>query len=81
MEKHRCPCCGYYTLESVGEYDICPVCYWEDDASQEADPEMEGGANELCLRECRENFLRVGACEERFLKYVRKPMAEEMRDE
>lgn len=80
-EKYKCPCCGYYTLESVGEYEVCPVCYWEDDASQEEDPESEGGANELCLMESRENYLKFGACEERFLKYVRKPTTEEMRDE
>lgn len=31
MNIHTCLCCGYKTLESRGEYDICPVCFWEDD--------------------------------------------------
>ncbi len=31
LRKYRCLCCGYLTLESRGEFDICPVCYWEDD--------------------------------------------------
>ncbi|MBQ6093927.1 MAG: hypothetical protein IJL09_00855, partial [Lachnospiraceae bacterium] len=30
-KKFRCPCCGFYTLEEVGTYEVCPVCYWEDD--------------------------------------------------
>ena len=33
-KKYKCPCCGYYTFDHVLDesYDICPVCYWEDDA-------------------------------------------------
>jgi hypothetical protein len=32
MKKYRCVCCGYLTMETRGEYEICPVCYWGDDA-------------------------------------------------
>lgn len=32
MEKFKCLCCGYRTLDTRGGYDICPVCFWEDDA-------------------------------------------------
>ncbi len=32
LHKYRCLCCGYQTLDTRGEYDICPVCFWEDDA-------------------------------------------------
>lgn len=31
MEKYKCPCCGFYTLDERGAYDICPVCFWEDE--------------------------------------------------
>ncbi len=31
MEKYQCLCCGCKTLESRGKFDICPVCFWEDD--------------------------------------------------
>ncbi len=31
-KKYKCLCCGYQTLDTRGEYDICPVCFWEDDA-------------------------------------------------
>ncbi len=77
----RCACCGSYTMESGGEYDICPVCFWEADAVQEKDPSYAGGANTLSLNECRENYLRFGAVEERFIKYVRDPLPEETADE
>ncbi len=30
---HPCPCCGLRTLEEMGAYDICPVCWWEDDGA------------------------------------------------
>lgn len=26
-EYFTCPCCGYITLESEHEYDICPICF------------------------------------------------------
>ena len=32
LKKYKCLCCGYRTLDTRGEYDICPVCFWEDDA-------------------------------------------------
>lgn len=32
MSKYACPCCGCLTLDERGGYDICPVCFWEDDA-------------------------------------------------
>ena len=32
LKKYKCLCCGYQTLDTRGEYDICPVCFWEDDA-------------------------------------------------
>ncbi len=79
--KFKCPCCGYHTLTEVGVYEICPVCFWEDDPVQESDPELEGGANELSLTECRRNFKEFGACEERYRKHVRDPFLEEMEDE
>lgn len=31
MKKYKCLCCGFYTLDERGAYDICPVCFWEDE--------------------------------------------------
>src|SRR3712207_8061939 len=46
-----CPCCGYRTLREpeYGSYDICPVCFWEDDSVQFSDPDYRGGANHESL--------------------------------
>ena len=55
-----CPCCDFATIESYGDFDICPVCGWEDDG---ANPEIashldggEGGPNGKTLREGRREF-------------------------
>ena len=39
--KYKCLCCGYYTLEVRAEFEICPVCFWEDDAYLILDPPSE----------------------------------------
>lgn len=30
-KKVTCLCCGYRTLDERGAFDICPVCFWEDE--------------------------------------------------
>ncbi|MDE6726418.1 MAG: hypothetical protein K2J80_00590 [Oscillospiraceae bacterium] len=97
MKKFVCPCCGCLTLDERGCYDICPVCFWEDDAYLIiSDGEIKGvlvdsdvcdddlldvpsGANHgLTLREGRENYRKIGACEENMRKHVRKPKRSEL---
>ena len=70
-----CPCCGYKTLSEKppGTYDICEICFWEDDGIQFNDPDYSGGANKVSLREAQLNFKKIGACEERCTQFVRKP--------
>ena len=58
-----CPCCEFRTLSERGGYEICPVCFWEDDGSQ--DPDRVSGPNHMTLREGRENFARLGAVSEK----------------
>lgn len=50
-----CPCCGKISIE---EYEICPVCNWENDPIQFDHPDMKGGANILSLNEARRRFLK-----------------------
>ncbi|MDE7209916.1 MAG: hypothetical protein K2O03_00555 [Lachnospiraceae bacterium] len=47
MKKYRCLCCGCRTLDARGEYDICPVCFWED----EMYPYIKDGALHLLRNE------------------------------
>ena len=80
--KYPCPCCGFLTLEEKppGTYEICPVCYWEDDLVQFQEP-TAWGANSVTLQEARHNFLRFGASEERFKSFVRSPFPIELPDQ
>ncbi|EJB9782664.1 hypothetical protein MXI60_003206, partial [Salmonella enterica subsp. enterica serovar Meleagridis] len=34
-ELNKCPCCSYLTLPERGQYDVCPICQWEDDGRSE----------------------------------------------
>ena len=60
---HRCPCCGFRTLGERGGYEICSVCFWEDDGQDEHDAdEVRGGPNgDLSLTQARQNFREFGA--------------------
>ncbi|MGM1019065.1 MAG: CPCC family cysteine-rich protein [Bacillota bacterium] len=82
MGKYACPCCGYKTLdeEPPGTYDICEICFWEDDGVQFANPEFEGGANKVSLRQGQRNYEEFGACEERCIQFVRKVSDKDIRD-
>ncbi len=75
--KYVCKCCGCAALDSADEYDICPVCFWEKDKTQESDPDYAEGANSVSLNEARKNYAEFGACEKRFAENVRKPYAVE----
>jgi hypothetical protein len=77
---YPCPCCGFVTLDERGGYDICPVCFWEDDGQDDHDTDVvQGGPNgELSLSAGRANFRRIGACEERMLPHVRNPLPNEI---
>ncbi|RRB09386.1 CPCC family cysteine-rich protein [Larkinella rosea] len=81
MTKYTCPCCGYRTMDlGPGHYEICPVCFWEDDPIQKQNPNYDGGANKVSLRAGQQNFINFGACEEDMRVYTRPPNNEELRD-
>lgn len=83
MSADRCPCpvCGHLTLSEPagsGSYDICPVCFWEDDPVQFSRPDQAGGANRVSLNEARSNYIKIGASDERAREHVRAPLPEEI---
>lgn len=79
--RFPCACCSYPTLAERpgGTYEICPVCFWEDDPLQFDDPMFRGGANTVSLLDARESFAAIGACEPRHVTHVRPPTPEEQR--
>jgi hypothetical protein len=80
-EHYPCPCCGYLVFdEAPGSYDICEICYWEDDVIQLRWPDYAGGANSPSLIEAQLNFINLGAKEARLLPHVRPATPADARD-
>lgn len=79
--KYTCIICGYRTLDTRCEWDICPVCFWEDDIFYEHEVDRRSSANRLSVSEAQANFMRFGAVDKRFSDSVRKPLPDEERDE
>ncbi|MFE6959649.1 CPCC family cysteine-rich protein [Streptomyces sp. NPDC057696] len=45
-DSYPCPCCGHRVLGAMpGSYEICPVCFWEDDGVQFRWPTMAAGTS------------------------------------
>lgn len=51
---HPCPCCGYKTLPSRGDYALCPVCWWEDEGLE---PWVVSGPNGRTLVAAQMEYL------------------------
>jgi hypothetical protein len=70
--RYPCPCCGHLVFkEPPGSYNICPICFWEDDPVQLRWPTFGGGANRPSLIEAQAEYGATGAMEQRFLGNVR----------
>lgn len=78
-KTHRCPCCKFKTLRGRGQYEICPVCFWNDDGQDEGEAhEVWGGPNrKLSLRQAQTNFAAFGASDEFRKQFVRAPFPDE----
>jgi hypothetical protein len=57
-ERFDCPCCGYPTLGTRGGYEICRICWWEDDGQDDHNADMILGFSnsDYSLTEGRLNF-------------------------
>lgn len=77
--KYSCPCCRCFTLMGRGRFEVCPVCYWEDDDQDDHDAEVvRGGPNaDLSLSAARENFAREQVVSPEFKDSVRAPLPHE----
>jgi Cysteine-rich CPCC len=64
-EKQPCPCCGDRTLDDRRRFEICPVCFWQDDGQDDIDADIVcGGPNgTLSLTQARQNYQEFGSCD------------------
>lgn len=74
-ENFNCPVCGFLTLgrderfPSLCQWDICSVCFWEDDSNY-----LGSGANHgINLAQARESYVLYGAMSPEHAKFVRPP--------
>ena len=70
-EPSPCPVCGCLTLRG-GPFDVCRVCFWEDDGVR--DPDAVSAPNRITLAEARANYAAFEACDRRVLHLVRPPL-------
>jgi len=69
-----CACCGYATIDAKADFEICPICFWEDDGQDETDSDEDrGGPNQVSLTSARINFLTYGASDRKNLSHCRAP--------
>ncbi|VTR99014.1 CPCC family cysteine-rich protein [Tuwongella immobilis] len=77
-----CPACGHLTIETQHDWDICPVCFWEDDVGLNGRDDVTSPANrDMSLAQAQANYYRFGAIDLQFTEQVRPPTAEESRPE
>lgn len=54
--RFSCPCCGYPTLGDRGCYQICELCFWEDDGNDDPDEVRDGPNLDYSLTDAQLNF-------------------------
>lgn len=84
MMKYKCPCCGYWAIESDDEVvvEFCDVCLWQYDEVAHDNPNKNvGGANKISLNEARENYIKYGVSKKKYIGKGenREPREDEIR--
>lgn len=59
-KKYGCPVCMKYFFRE--NYEICPICGWENDPVQRREPNFTGGANRLSLNEAKKVYNNEKNC-------------------
>lgn len=77
--KYTCFICGYRTLDARCDWDICPICFWEDDVWVENEDDSSP-ANGMTVSEAQARFIQIGAVSEDMVQHVRAPGPEDEKD-
>lgn len=70
---HACPCCKNLTLQHRAMYEICPVCWWEDDGQDDPNEIAHASPNRVTLAEAQANYAAFGAKSEAHKHLARAP--------
>ena len=65
--KNICPVCEESIFEEDNDFDICPICGWENDGVQRNDHNYWGGANDLSVNEAR-IYYKLTLCKEKSIE-------------
>lgn len=77
--KVKCQVCGFKTLRGRGNFEVCPVCFWEDEGEVQDPSVSTGGPNgDLSIEKARRNYRQFGAVSKEFVSKVRKPLEDEL---
>lgn len=77
-KKYTCPVCGYKVFtKTAGSFEICPICFWQDDVVDLQEMYKPMGPNKVSLEQAQKNYKEFGASEKRLLEHVRQPIGEE----
>ena len=68
--RFQCVCCDYYTVVERHSFEVCQVCYWEDDGTTMAGLEVESRANHMTLLAARKSFEAIGAIDQSAVSLV-----------
>ena len=79
--KYQCPCCECFTYSEkpINTFQLCEVCFWEDDGETNLD--VISNPNRITIRKGRENFSKFGACKYQFINDVLKNPERKFRKE
>ena len=78
-QNSACLVCGHLTVSEPGHFEICPVCFWEDEGDI-VDPNIPtyGPNGDLSLTGAKENYSKYGAIEKQYIDKVRPAMDSEV---
>ena len=83
-KKLKCPCCGYYTIDSDDEVvvDICEVCLWQYDEIAHEYPNKVIGPNKISLNEAKFNYKMFGVSKKKYIGkgLNREPFKDELNE-
>lgn len=57
--ENICPVCEIHFFEDSNDFDICPVCGWENDGVQRGNYDYWGGANSLSVNASKKVYFLI----------------------